>query len=126
MHCVIQTDGFVASAKDAGLSEDEVFQIVVEIARNPTVGDLIPGTGGARKWRRPLKSKAKGKRGGVRVISYFAADDIPVFLLDVLSKGERADLSQADRNELRVVLGRIADDYRASERRRISSISETA
>ena len=32
--------------------------------------------------------------------TYFGGDDIPVFLLTVFSKGERADLSQAERNGL--------------------------
>jgi len=38
------------------------------------------------------------------VISFFAADDIPVFLLDVYSKDTQGNLSQAQRNELRKLL----------------------
>ena len=38
--------------------------------------------------------------GGYRVITYFGGDDIPVFLLTVFSKGERAGLSQAERKSL--------------------------
>ena len=44
-------------------------------------GDLIPGTGGARKFR--FAKAGMGKRSGYRIISYYAADDVPVFLLDV-------------------------------------------
>jgi hypothetical protein len=36
-----------------------------------TAGDLMVGTGGARKFRMP--GGGKGKRGGYRVITYFAA-----------------------------------------------------
>jgi hypothetical protein len=79
VHSVIETDDFVKDADDAGLSEAEVFDIVVRLSENPKLGDLISGTGGARKWRIP--ARGKGKRGGARVVSYFAADDVPVFLL---------------------------------------------
>jgi hypothetical protein len=36
-----------------------------------------------------------------RVVSYYAGDDVPVLLLALVDKGERADLSQAERNALR-------------------------
>ncbi len=56
---------------------------------------------------------ARGDRdGSYRTIHYCGGDDIPVFLLAVLKKGERADLSQAEKNELRKELAGLADDYR--------------
>jgi len=47
-----------------------------------------------------------------RVITYYGGDDIPVFLLNVFAKGDRVDLSQAERNELRKELEGLAADYR--------------
>lgn len=123
MHCVVQTDDFVKDAKDVGLSADEVFDIVTQLSENPTLGDLIVGAGGARKWRIP--ARGKGKRGGARVVSYFAADDVPVFLLNVFAKGDRIDLTQTERNELKTILGELAEDYRASEQRKVTRLSET-
>jgi hypothetical protein len=123
MHCVVQTDDFVKDAEDSGLSEDEVFDIVTQVSEDPSLGDLIPGTGGARKWRIP--AKGKGKRGGGRVVSYYAADDVPVFLLSVFAKGDRIDLTQAERNELKSILADIAEDYRAMEGRKVTRLSET-
>lgn len=123
MHCVIQTEAFGDAAAEAGLSEDEILAIEAQLSDNPTLGDLIPGTGGARKWRIP--AKGKGKRGGARIVSYFAAEDVPVFLLDVYIKGDKINLSQAERNELRVVLGTIADDYRQSMTTRVAQLRDT-
>lgn len=123
MHCVVQTEDFVKAAKAAGLAEDEVLSIVTQLSENPQLGDLLVGTGGARKWRVP--AKGKGKSGGARVVSYFAADDVPVFLLDVFTKGEKINLSQKERNELKSILGRLAEDYRASERQKVTRLSET-
>jgi hypothetical protein len=123
MHCVIQTANFVHDTKEAGLSDDEILSIETQLSENPQLGDLIVGAGGARKWRSP--AKGKGKSGGARVVSYFAADDVPVFLLGVFMKGDKINLSQAERNELKTILGELADDYRASVRRRVARLTET-
>lgn len=111
MQTVIETPTFIADAKAAGVTGDELATIIDLIATNPQSGDVIVGTGGARKVR--IGGKGKGKSGGYRVVTFFAAPDIPVFLLALVSKGQRADISQADRNALRVILGHLASDYRA-------------
>lgn len=66
------------------------------IAENPDVGVEMKGTGGARKIR--FAGREKGKSGGYRVITFFAGTDIPVFLLAIFSKGEKANLLQSERN----------------------------
>ena len=114
MQTVIQTPTFLADAKAAGLDDAELTEIAATIAANPLVGDIIPGTGGARKVR--FGGRGKGKSGGYRVITYYAAEDVPVFLLDVYSKGDRIDLSQAERNTLRRILGQLADAWRDGAR----------
>ena len=43
----------------------------------------------------------KGKSGGYRIVWYFGGGDIPVFLLTVFGKGEKANLTQGERNALR-------------------------
>ena len=101
---------FLSDAKGAGLSEDERAKVINRVASNPTAGDLIPGTGGARKVR--FAGRGKGKSGGYRVITFYAGARVPVFLLALYSKGERADLSKAERNELRSILGSLAETYR--------------
>lgn len=123
MHCVIQTDDFVKAAKEAGLSDDELLDLELQLSENPKLGDLIVGTGGARKWRIP--AKGKGKRGGARVVSYYAADDVPVFLLDVFTKGQQINLSQKERNELKTILGELAEDYRESTRQKVTQLTGT-
>jgi hypothetical protein len=45
-----------------------------------------------------------------------------VFLLALMSKGQRADLTQGERNELRQVLGGIAEAYRASVRAKVQTL----
>jgi hypothetical protein len=121
MHAVIETPTYLKQA--AGLNESERDQIVSFLSNNPTAGELIPGTGGLRKVR--FRKPGKGKSGGYRTIHYYAADDIPLFLMALVDKGKRADISKAERNELRKVVAGIADDYRAGLRRKREAMKKS-
>jgi hypothetical protein len=118
MQTVIQTPTFLADCRNAGLSDDDVSEIVGAVSSDPLAGDLIPGTGGARKRR--FAGRGKGKSGGYRTVSYFAGDD--VLLLALVDKGERANISQAERSELRHELAGYAKDYRESVRKRAGAL----
>ncbi len=58
----------VVEAKALGVTETEKASIVTWIAVNPDAGNVIEGTGGARKVR--FAGKSKGKSGGYRVITF--------------------------------------------------------
>jgi len=112
MHTVIETADYLQDAKDAGLSGDEMAAIIQIISSDPKAGDVMVGTGGARKLR--FAASGTGKRGGVRTVHYFGGDDVPVFMLAVIKKGDRDNLSKAECNALRKELQVIADAYRTS------------
>jgi hypothetical protein len=120
VHAVIETAQYLRDADRAGLSDEARADIVRLVAENPKAGDLIPGTGGARKIRVP--GRGKGKSGGYRVVTYYAADDVPVFLLAIVDKGERADLTQGERNDLRKELAGLARDYRETARKKVVAL----
>lgn len=63
----------------------------------------MEGTGGVRKLR--WSRGGRGKSGGVRVIYYFHSDALPLYLLTLFAKNERANLSKAERNELADLVG---------------------
>ena len=119
MHTTVQTPEFVADAKDAGIEEEARDDMERYLAANPKAGDVIKGTGGARKVR--FAGRGKGKSGGYRVITFFGGYDIPIFLLNVFSKGDKVDLSKAERNELRKELSGLAEDYRQGVHRYVAS-----
>jgi hypothetical protein len=48
LQTVVETPEFLAQARSL-LTEQERSQLVDFLARNPTAGDLMQGTGGARK-----------------------------------------------------------------------------
>jgi hypothetical protein len=53
------------------------------------------------------------------VITFYTGKDVPVFLLAVYSKGEKANLSKAERNELRGILRDIVREYRTGVKRHV-------
>lgn len=99
MQAVIETDSYLRDAKDAGMTEDERNAAVDLVAADPETGDVMQGTGGVRKAR--LAGRGRGKSGGYRIVWYFGGGDIPVFLITVFGKGEKANLTQGERNALR-------------------------
>jgi hypothetical protein len=122
MHTVVETPTFVHDTDAAQMSEDERMEIVIAIAANPTVGDVMSGTGGARKVR--FAGRGKGKSGGYRVVTFYTGRELPVFLLALIDKGRRANLSKAERNELRKELTGLVDDYRAAVKAKATEIKK--
>lgn len=84
---VAYTASFLAQAKSEGMSEAELSALEKMIAADPTVGELIVGSGGCRKVR--IAGKGKGKSGGYRVVTFFAHNAMPVYLVAMLAKGSR-------------------------------------
>ena len=80
------------------LTEFERQDIIRYLAEHPKSGDLMEGTGGVRKLR--WGRGGQGKSGGVRVIYYFYDELMPLYLLTLFAKGDKAILSKAERNEL--------------------------
>lgn len=95
---VAEVDPFDATARRAGLSEAERGELVDFLARDPEVGDLLPGTGGLRKLR--WARQGKGKRGGYRAIYYFFSEAMPVYLLAAYAKNQQIDLTPQQRARL--------------------------
>ena len=52
-----------------------------------------------RKLRVP--GKGRGRSGGYRVVTYFAGERAPAFMVAVLAKGSRANFSDAEINAFR-------------------------
>lgn len=94
---IAELPNYIQSAEKL-LTVTERQDLISYLAKYPKAGDLIKGTAGVRKlrWRR----NKRGKSGGVRVIYYYYADWIPLYLLALFSKGEKDNLSKAEANEL--------------------------
>ena len=109
LHTVCETHSFLRAANHAGLTRGEVEDLVTYLAANPMAGDEMPGTGGCRKLR--LAGRGKGKSGGYRTITFYSGKTIPLFLITIFSKGERADLSPKERNHLATMTKALVAEY---------------
>ncbi|MCM0021654.1 MAG: type II toxin-antitoxin system RelE/ParE family toxin [Tagaea sp.] len=118
LHAVIETLGYIDDAQRL-FGDTERMAIVDFLSRNPTAGDLMPGTGGARKLRWAMPGR--GKSGGARVVTYFGGIDIPVFLLAAFGKNEKSNLDMAERNALKKDLAELAATYRDGVKRYVQS-----
>ena len=78
------------------------------VAENPTAGTSLGG--GIRKMR--VARSGGGKEGGARIVFLFSGQDIPVFLLTIFAKTEKANLAPKERATLIAIGKRIQEDYR--------------
>lgn len=81
------------------LLDDESYRgLQVALMLRPAQGPLIRSGGGLRKvrWARP----GAGKRGGLRVIYYWAAAETAFYMLYAYSKNEQGDLTPAQTRQL--------------------------
>ncbi len=62
MQTVVETPIFIQRARKGGVTDQERKQMITMLAHKPDSGDVIAGTGGARKLR--VATGGKGKRGG--------------------------------------------------------------
>lgn len=110
LQTVIELPEFISQAKRC--LENEVREEFINyIAHHPLKGDLIRGTGGARKIRWAAE-KHQGKSGGVRVIYYYHDQDVPIFLFTVYPKNKKDSLTTAECNELKLIIRELVLIYK--------------
>lgn len=108
MQTIVELHEFLKKS-DKLLNDLERLSIVNYLALHPASGDIMQGTGGIRKLR--WSAQGKGKSGGVRVIYYYHNESMPLFLLTVFGKGEKANLTKCERNELAKFTSRLVKNY---------------
>jgi len=89
------------------LMDDDVYAgFQSELAERPDMGARIPGGGGIRKAR--IAAKSHGKRGGARVIYYWAVSDSQIFMLLAYAKNEQEDLTS---DQLKVLKALAEEEF---------------
>jgi hypothetical protein len=85
------------------LADDEDYRLLqVRLMVDPLAGDLIPRSAGLRKIRLP--ASGRGKRGGARVIYYWATSQSVIFMLLAYAKSRQADVSADQLKTLRAIV----------------------
>jgi hypothetical protein len=62
---------------------------------------------GPAAFERPGALPGKGKRGGIRVIYFYRSTAGVVYFLDAYAKNVKADLTPADKQQLRALVNRL-------------------
>ena len=108
---VAETPEFQRRAR-AIMSDEERLALIDFIARNPTAGVSIGG--GIRKVR--FARDGGGKSGGYRVVHFYSGDDdVPIFLITVFAKNEKANLTKAEAEAVKALGKMLADSYRSAK-----------
>jgi hypothetical protein len=97
----IETPIFTRDVQES-LTDQQYSELQQLLADKPNSGAVIPETGGLRKVR--FGMDGKGKRGGARVIYYWRVSESQIFMLAIYGKGEKSDLSAAERRALRKIV----------------------
>jgi len=98
---IIETSIFTHQVQEL-LSEEEYRLLQIALIQHPESGDLIPHSGGLRKKRWSIGGR--GKRGGTRVIYYWAAVRKQILLLMIYAKNEQDDLTPTQLTMLRMII----------------------
>ena len=107
---VAETPEFQRRAR-AIMSDQDRMALIDFIARNPTTGVAIGG--GVRKVR--YARDGSGKSGGYRIVHFYRGDDdMPIFLITVFAKNEKANLSKAETGTIKSLGKLLADSYRSA------------
>lgn len=106
---VAETPEFRRRAR-ANMSDEDRMAFIDFIARNPLAGTSIGG--GVRKAR--FTRDGGGKSGGYRVIHFYGGDeDVPIFLITVFAKNEKANLTRSETEAVKFLGRMLADSYRS-------------
>ncbi len=84
------------------LDDERYRQLQLALMLRPEQGPVIKGSGGLRKVR--WAPAGIGKRGGVRVIYYWAPGDTVFYMLFIYAKNDQGDLTPRQTRELAKVV----------------------
>ncbi len=87
----IYTEPFRRSWKAMGLDDDDAKKLEQLLLEDPQAGDVIEGTGGARKIR--IQMENRGKSGGARVIYVDVFRKEKLYLLLAYPKSVQDDMT---------------------------------
>lgn len=97
---VLQLPKFKAEATRL-VGTDGIEALAVYLIDHPDAGDVIPGSGGARKLR--WAAKGKGKRGGARIIYLYVVFAARIYLIQCYAKNVKTDLTADEKKQLRQI-----------------------
>ncbi len=106
---VAETPEFIKRASAVGMSDEERMDVIGQFEANPEAGISLGG--GLRKVR--IARCSGGESGGYRVLHFYRLPDMPLFLLTVFAKNEKANITRSEKGDLIKLCDLIAETYGA-------------
>ena len=88
-----------------GLNDENLRELEQELLKNPQLGDVIEGTGGARKLR--IKLGNHGKNGGARVIYLDVFEKEKLYFLVAYPKNVQENLTADQKEAIKNIIEEI-------------------
>lgn len=101
----VETTVFTKQIDSQSNSTDILFAIQNDLLNNPEKGDVVQGTGGARKARVGNPATGKGKSGAYRYLYVYFTKDGIIYLLFLFPKSEQADLTKDQKKVIAQMIG---------------------
>ena len=101
----IITKEFDRTWKELGLNDDDLGELEIYLCKNTDCGDTLEGTGGVKKFRWTLEGR--GKSGGARIVYLDIVFAEHIYLLTAFPKNEKANLTKAERNQIKNIVTAI-------------------
>ena len=105
---VVETPEFLRRAAAAGMDEAARADLVSLLAADPEAGVSL----GGGLWKLRVARRGGGKSGGYRVLHFYRTDDMPLFLITVFAKNDKANISAQEKKALIAICDEIAVSYR--------------
>ncbi len=102
----VHTEPFVKCWKAMGLGDDDLRNLEQILLQNPRLGDVIEGTGGARKLRIKINS-SQGKSGGGRVIYVDIFEKEKTYFLFAYPKSVQENLTSDQKKAIKNIIEEI-------------------
>ena len=98
---IVETHSF--TKRITHLMDNNVYrELQNKLIESPDTGKIIQGRGGIRKIR--WRGSGRGKRGGVRLIYYWATKKKQIYMLFIYEKNERIDLTKNQLSTLKKIV----------------------
>lgn len=107
LQTIVETPEFIKRAAHVGMTDEDRADVISTLAENPEAGVALGG--GLRKVR--VARRGSGKSGGYRVIHFYREPDMPLFLLTVFAKNEKANISRSEKANLIKLCDLIVETY---------------
>ena len=97
-----------------GLDDDDLKDLQKILLENPKIGAVIQGTGRLRKMRYAFKNRGKSHSARVCYVDFEIYGKI--FLVMVFAKNEMENLSQAEKNSIKILIERLEKYFERNEK----------